>query len=680
MNNTNNQMIFSIIKWINHWFLCGSSFQKYIYFWELQVKTWVATRGTKDTCKRIKAIQLHVTKYLSGNPSRTSDGVSLAINRRGIPVSLGILQELIDSKDVKQLRLLYTLLNVRRVWEFTSNPNLDPIRSLHHGSSFLEAEVTAVVQDLGWEIPQPHWVDPHLSTKAGPNGIATLSSIEDRHAIPDGLGQDLSTIGGSNFVSYFQRMGDYPRALAAEFFKYKTGLSRIRKLSVVNDPEGKARIIAILDWWSQSALKPLHDALFELLKGIKSDCTFNQLSHKALRRGPYYSVDLTQATDRFPVKTQVAVLAALVKNQEYAEAWGRVMTEHEFYVPWEGNTIKYGVGQPMGAYSSWAMFSVSHHILVRLAAKRAGKTVHFSNYILLGDDIVIGGKEVAENYLELLSILGVEYSPHKTHISNSTYEFAKRIYHLGDDISGSQIRPFLSNKWYLLTQEYSNLCDRWGLDPLERANPDLLRGILGIHGITRCYTKSLKFLNFPRVSDSDAVRLVKAINFNKLYYKGALGCFRTPEFDLGFATQTIAEVKTATLESAIVSCGKSRNRFITKLNTRAQELAQSQGLDDPSILLEHPIIRGLGAHQIDLQGLFDKLRSAYWDSDLEIALGKAIKVPTDPSRYLKTRSHELILASTASLVNKYSHWSREYLKAREYLLESQDQPEDEACE
>jgi hypothetical protein len=160
-------------------------------------------------------IQLHVTKYLSGNPSRTPDGVSLAINKRGIPVSLGILQELIDSKDVKQLRLLYTLLNVRRVWEFKSNPNLEPIRLLHHGSSFLEAEVTAVVKDLGWKLPQPHWVDPHLSTKAGPNGIATLSSIEDRHAIPDGLGQDLSILGGSNFLSYFKVLGEYHIDFAA---------------------------------------------------------------------------------------------------------------------------------------------------------------------------------------------------------------------------------------------------------------------------------------------------------------------------------------------------------------------------------------------------------------------------------------------------------------------------------
>jgi len=93
-----------------------------------------------------------------------------------------------------------------------------------------------------------------------------------------------------------------------------------RKLSVINDPEGKARIIAILDYWSQTVLKPLHESLFNLLKGIKADCTFNQLSHRSLKRGPYYSIDLKNATDRFPVKLQVAVLKALTGSTEYAEA------------------------------------------------------------------------------------------------------------------------------------------------------------------------------------------------------------------------------------------------------------------------------------------------------------------------------------------------------------------------
>jgi len=165
-----------------------------------------------------------------------------------------------------------------------------------------------------------------------------------------------------------------------------------------------------------------------------------------LKKGPYYSIDLTAATDRFPVKTQVACLAAATGSTEYAEAWERIMVDHEFYAPWDEQHYKYNVGQPMGAYSSWAMFAFTHHVIVRLAAKMAGKSIHFDNYILLGDDIVIGGKEVAIKYMELLTTLGVEYSPHKTHISDHLYEFAKRVFFQGTEITGAQVRAFLQPK------------------------------------------------------------------------------------------------------------------------------------------------------------------------------------------------------------------------------------------
>jgi len=80
----------------------------------------------------------------------------------------------------------------------------------------------------------------------------------------------------------------------------------------------------------------------------------------------------------------------------------------------------------MGAYSSWAAFSLSHHVVVRIAARRAGLSPSFSDYALLGDDIVIANSKVAEQYLTILEELGVQVSPSKSHVSPDTYEFAKR--------------------------------------------------------------------------------------------------------------------------------------------------------------------------------------------------------------------------------------------------------------
>jgi hypothetical protein len=49
-----------------------------------------------------------------------------------------------------------------------------------------------------------------------------------------------------------------------------------------------------------------------------------------------------------------------------------------------------------------------------------------ANYVILGDDIVIGDDELAKAYLTRMYRLGVEISYEKSHTSTHTYEFAKR--------------------------------------------------------------------------------------------------------------------------------------------------------------------------------------------------------------------------------------------------------------
>jgi hypothetical protein len=76
-----------------------------------------------------------------------------------------------------------------------------------------------------------------------------------------------------------------------------------RKLSYFADKENKVRVIGILDWYSQVALKPLHNFIMKVLNRIPQDCTNDQnkfiklISDKEI----YYSIDLSNATDRFPI-------------------------------------------------------------------------------------------------------------------------------------------------------------------------------------------------------------------------------------------------------------------------------------------------------------------------------------------------------------------------------------------
>lgn len=166
------------------------------------------------------------------------------------------------------------------------------------------------------------------------------------------------------------------------------------------------------------------------LQTFESDCTFNQA--KLLERkesfGSFHCLDLSSATDRFPMSLQTSILSMLVSPQ-YAEAWNSIMVKLPFTLP-KGSSkesVNYNTGQPMGAYSSWAMFSLSHHLVVQYSANQAGYALPYTGYALLGDDIVIGDTDVAEIYKATISGLGVDFSIPKSHEGQILCDFAKRL-------------------------------------------------------------------------------------------------------------------------------------------------------------------------------------------------------------------------------------------------------------
>jgi len=204
-------------------------------------------------------------------------------------------------------------------------------------------------------------------------------------------------------------------------------LGQLRKLFEAN---GKVRVVAVTDWWTQALLHPLHNGLYELLRAIPMDGTFNQLAPierlRDLRpQSTLHSFDLSAATDRLPVALQVQVLSAL--GFHASGAWALLLVGREW---WLGpKSIRYAVGQPMGAYSSWAMLALTHHVVVQVAAARAGYVGMFPYYAVLGDDLVIADAQVAKNYQVLMSYLGVPINLSKSLVSERTLEFAKRWVH-----------------------------------------------------------------------------------------------------------------------------------------------------------------------------------------------------------------------------------------------------------
>lgn len=164
----------------------------------------------------------------------------------------------------------------------------------------------------------------HYSTKKGPNGQALACSLTDLTLLPSWLKENLSSLAGRSLgwaIEELEEERDFLRPLGVSNLVELWNMAfpnqsrnSIRKLSYFADKEGKTRVIAIFDYWSQTVLKPLHEHLNSVLKRINSDMTYNQggFTQVLPTTGPYYSMDLTAATDRMPISLQKLVLSQII--------------------------------------------------------------------------------------------------------------------------------------------------------------------------------------------------------------------------------------------------------------------------------------------------------------------------------------------------------------------------------
>nr|UJQ92539.1 MAG: putative RNA-dependent RNA polymerase [Mitoviridae sp.] len=440
-------------------------------------------RGIRFVIAYVKSSRLAVTRFLTGHPLSSLEGVGL---KNGWPIWLSAFLPHIYDRNA--LRLLMTLLVSLRGIMLPPVLEVSPIVEAWKGKdSITESELSHACRQLRISRREVEWKQFHMSTKKGPIGQAILTSVTELTHLPLQLLADIKLIGGERLSSVIdalllERWGSLSLAsIWATIFPPKSG--SFRKISYFSDKEGKTRVIAILDYWTQTALRPLHDALMDILRGIRSDCTFNQNHFLSVLPsvGPYYSLDLSNATDRMPIVVQLRVLNRVVGPFK-ALAWARLLTSYEFTTKGHPFPIKYGAGQPMGAYSSWGAMALTHHVLVHVAALRAGKP-HFWAYTILGDDVVIADSKVATAYKALLLELDMPISDAKTHVSLDTYEFAKRWIHRGSEITGFAIAGIASvwNRYSLL----HNFLDTqslhgWSLDA--DRHPGLISALYKFYG------------------------------------------------------------------------------------------------------------------------------------------------------------------------------------------------------
>ncbi|QDM55307.1 RNA-dependent RNA polymerase [Geopora sumneriana mitovirus 1] len=367
------------------------------------------------------------------------------------------------------IRATLSILSMYKVIVVPTFPSIDSITGKFTGldeeGSFINIHRALTALGVDWsKTPQEfkrlcRSSKFHESMSAGPNGHAVWASHIDAYILArskplfDSI-QRLSDILGLKQVS--------ERLLACVTTFHNSHLGgqleengRHSKLHVLFEKGVKCRVIAIGDYFSQCVLTPFHELLAGILKALPNDCTFDQEAgfNRVLElskvSSELYSIDLSKATDRLPLKLQRRLMELLVGDDLIAELWAYILADRDFVTD-TGHKVRYAVGQPMGFKSSFPALALLHHVIVSDAALKAG-VENFRDYVILGDDIVIASEVVAKEYMSSMESLGMVLSPNKSVIpvveGIKGAEFCSRLALNGREVTPLPVNAILQSMY-----------------------------------------------------------------------------------------------------------------------------------------------------------------------------------------------------------------------------------------
>jgi len=218
-------------------------------------------------------------------------------------------------------------------------------------------------------------------------------------------------------------------------------------MALIQEPGYKLRFAANPYRVYQMALRPLGDALYDALKEVPNDFTFDQTAgveniQRWLSDGyPSISMDLSNASDSIPLDLQLELLSLMGVRTRWLQFY-RDCCRGDWYITLEKGgitrTISWTVGAPLGLYPVFASFTLWHHSMVQscfshLSIPQVGGVWP---YAIIGDDLWLGNAEVADLYVSRMLSLGVQASTSKGLVSRSTADFAGRVITPNDVIQG----------------------------------------------------------------------------------------------------------------------------------------------------------------------------------------------------------------------------------------------------
>jgi hypothetical protein len=477
------------------------------------------------TCSIFKEAKRLLLKYLAGTPELVSRGVVLSIDKHGLPrIIPAHVRILIRSGHEMAIKVTLLGLDTPKMFVYLGADNTDTIvqpstavpRTVHVFGSFsyiFEIVLSSLYGEAKVSSKSSMFID-YLSTltselsclklfftsKAGPNGHALLSSPLDAIALLTSPARKhielyCESIQCSGFYAYIIRVGKIAQSFYGLLLDSAETISDLQRYSPVEGrisrvytAYGKCRLVAIPTYFVQVLFRPLHLLIFSIFRHIPTDSTFDQQAgaRRVVETGGKHlrSFDLSAATDRLPLSIQTGIVYLLAKisgltpaqSAKLSQAWTGIIQNTLFRytrigkrnMPVKSRDIKYGCGHPMGTYSSWAAFSLTHHLIIQFCAylvllnkyrpehpdallstpcdetakswlthmltnmsHTSFKKMWYMRYQMLGDDVVFFAntsfeRAVSDLYLDLMPLLGVSIHPSKGFDStNGSFEFAK---------------------------------------------------------------------------------------------------------------------------------------------------------------------------------------------------------------------------------------------------------------
>jgi hypothetical protein len=547
--------------------------------------------GSRYVVAWLKSCHIAVQRKVSTNPMRTLRELErdLPLPRliNGLPSFIGTMDRAsIRRRNHNTIRLWLTILSLYRVLDCPGKLKLESITNKSNSDPAKEKLLISQIKDiivfnkLHRPIKNLACSEVHRTLASGPNCPIAISAV-----LTDAIAMAKYPEIYDEFKAYCVETRS--RVLlqlnsAIEWCYHKLEIKdkipwvktscsvrtfddiALGKLAFKFEAAGKIRVFAIVDIWTQSLFKPLHNDLFDLLRSLPNDGTFDQdkayarCLKKAAEYGCAYAADLSSATDRLPITIQEAIINLIYGSTTLGGYWRKILTLRPYFIrsnqfpDLTGSHYYYATGQPMGCLSSWAMLAITHHLIVQAAAFRVyGTRIWFDKYEVLGDDIVIFDKFVYLAYFDIMKELDVGINLSKSLLSDDlqTVEFAKRTGVDGTDVSGLSWKQLISEDSFMGRVNFTLSMLRKGLissphmivrSMVDNSNinishvfkDDSLRKLVehGVMGILGSYSESgiiplesvvalvadpqdedMEFLDNPKVPLATALRLVAKV-------------------------------------------------------------------------------------------------------------------------------------------------------------------------